>query len=167
MLQGIQKLPPLLVPMCWLYCEFVAFFAPKPCRKAVTNFELRLISSWTAFFVRSAKIFSKTPFYCRRQKYLYTLFQFPNSGGKARHELPFLNTHLIPLKVRRKSRQGRPNFFFGNIDSGLPHSSSVNSIHTPFYFTQKISYHTLSTVPSIAQLLLPYLLLAFSKLYFH
>ena len=46
------------------------FFAPKPCWWILTKVESRLNSSGILSFVNLAKIFSKTPFCCSRQKYL-------------------------------------------------------------------------------------------------
>ena len=121
------------------YESLEPFFSPKPWRCTLTKVESRLNSSKTTSFVSSANIFSKLPFCCRRQKYLKTLFQLPNLGGKARHGLPVLSIHLMPLSVRRKSRQGLPIFFFGNNFSSFAHSSSVNSYGILFHPTTILS----------------------------
>ena len=51
----------------------------------------------------------------------------------------------MPLSVRRKSRQGRPNFFFVNNSLSFDHSSSFSSY--AIFFTRSIFYHILSTHP--------------------
>ena len=60
----------VVTALAFSYVSLEPFFAPKPWRCTLTKVESRLISSEAASFVSSANIFSKTPFCCRRQKYL-------------------------------------------------------------------------------------------------
>ena len=60
----------VITAFAFSYMSLKPFFAPKPWRCTLTKVESRLNSSKSASFVSAANIFSKSPFACRRQKYL-------------------------------------------------------------------------------------------------